>query len=118
MEEIKDASVAQQSTPVPGELEPAVKKFCKHCGERIDVECVVCPKCGKQVEQLKQDAPQPSVVIHNTSTNTNLNQNTNRTGIENYPYKSKMTALLLCFFLGVLGVHRFYVGKMGTGIIW
>jgi TM2 domain-containing membrane protein YozV len=32
--------------------------------------------------------------------------------------KSKMTALLLCIFLGTLGVHRFYVGKTGTGIVW
>jgi TM2 domain-containing membrane protein YozV len=31
--------------------------------------------------------------------------------------KSRLAALLLCFFLGVLGVHRFYVGKIGTGIL-
>ncbi|MBW2606320.1 MAG: TM2 domain-containing protein [Deltaproteobacteria bacterium] len=31
--------------------------------------------------------------------------------------KSKTTALFLCFFLGALGVHRFYVGKTGTGIL-
>ena len=31
--------------------------------------------------------------------------------------KSNTAALLLCFFLGVLGVHRFYVGKIGTGIL-
>jgi TM2 domain-containing membrane protein YozV len=31
--------------------------------------------------------------------------------------KSRLVALLLCFFLGPLGVHRFYVGKVGTGIL-
>jgi TM2 domain-containing membrane protein YozV len=28
-----------------------------------------------------------------------------------------VAALLLCIFLGVFGVHRFYVGKIGTGIL-
>lgn len=31
--------------------------------------------------------------------------------------KSWLAALLLCIFLGGLGVHRFYVGKIGTGIL-
>lgn len=30
--------------------------------------------------------------------------------------KSWMTTLLLCLFAGTLGVHRFYVGKIGTGV--
>jgi TM2 domain-containing membrane protein YozV len=30
--------------------------------------------------------------------------------------KKRLVALLLCFFLGGLGVHRFYVGKVGSGI--
>ena len=31
--------------------------------------------------------------------------------------KRMVPALLLCFFLGFIGVHRFYVGKVGTGIL-
>lgn len=31
---------------------------------------------------------------------------------------SKVAAILITFFLGGLGVHRFMSGKIGTGIIW
>ncbi len=31
--------------------------------------------------------------------------------------KERLVALILCFFLGGLGVHRFYVGKVGSGIV-
>ncbi len=30
--------------------------------------------------------------------------------------KKRLVAFLLCFFLGSLGIHRFYVGKVGTGV--
>ncbi|UML84105.1 NINE protein [Leptospira interrogans] len=34
--------------------------------------------------------------------------------------KSKGLAYLLWFFgcFGILGIHRFYLGKIGTGILW
>ncbi len=32
--------------------------------------------------------------------------------------KSWLVTLLLCIFVGSFGIHRFYVGKTGTGILW
>lgn len=33
-------------------------------------------------------------------------------------HKSKTVALILCIFLGIIGVHHFYVGKIGMGILY
>jgi TM2 domain-containing membrane protein YozV len=38
-------------------------------------------------------------------------------GQSNISPKSRLVTLLLCFFLGVFGIHRFYVGKISTGIL-
>ena len=32
--------------------------------------------------------------------------------------KSKTVAFVLCVFLGFLGAHRYYTGKIGTGILY
>ena len=92
--------------PVPTDTQ----KFCKFCGEIIDKECVICPKCGKQVEEIK--AKQPDIVINNA----NNNVNTNVVGC--CRPKNKWTGLFLCLFLGPLGAHKFYEGKVGMGILY
>ena len=39
------------------------------------------------------------------------------TSVSQKSEKGFVPTLLLCFFLGSLGVHRFYTGKVGTGIL-
>ena len=33
-------------------------------------------------------------------------------------YRKVQTAFWLCLFLGYFGIHRFYLGKAGTGVLW
>ena len=63
--------------------------FCKNCGNEVNDNAVICVKCGCSLK----DEPKK-------------NENNNQW----------LITLLLCFFLGGFGIHRFYVGKTGTGI--
>ena len=48
-------------------------KFCKYCGGKIPEDAVLCTLCGRQVEELRRDAPAPQVIINNANTNSNVN---------------------------------------------
>lgn len=99
-------------------------KYCKYCGSQIPWDAVICVHCGCQVEELKSEQ-RAQVVVNNTNDNSssNTNANVNRTVggqavIVDGRAKSKWVALMLCFFLGYLGAHKFYEDKVGMGILY
>ena len=59
-----------------------------------------CKNCGKEIDD------KAAVCVHcGVTTNNSPNE------------KSWVAALLLCFFLGGFGAHRFYTGHTGTGVL-
>jgi len=48
----------------------------------------------------------------------NKNKKTKKAKSSSYGGKMQIVALILCVFLGLLGVHRFYLGYTGMGIIY
>lgn len=91
-------------------------KYCKHCGSVIDMDCVVCPKCGKQVEELKGN--DKNIVINNSSSTSSSASANSYIPVSYGKMCNKWTAFFLCLFLGFFGAHKFYEGKVGMGIIY
>lgn len=108
---------ASPAAPAPAEP-PAPTKFCSHCGGKINEKAVVCPLCGCQVEQMAP-AGTPNIVINNANNNVNTNTQTQTVSAAQMKKpKDKWVALLLCFFLGFFGAHKFYEGKIGMGVVY
>ncbi|MCL2841727.1 MAG: TM2 domain-containing protein [Defluviitaleaceae bacterium] len=104
-------SSTESMPSAPGTGRPT--KFCKFCAKTVDFDAVLCIHCGMQIEELKSANPsQPNIVI------TNQNNNQNYGGMYLGRQKDKWVAFFLCFFLGYLGAHRFYEGKILTGILY
>ena len=64
------------------------ESYCRDCGSVIHARAEICPKCGVR---------QRTVTVAN---------------------RSRTSAAIFAFFLGGLGVHKFYLGRPGTGIVY
>ena len=77
---------------------------CPNCGVAKISGCSYCPNCG---------APTDPHAMYCIKCGVGLQRNDTLQTSE----KSKLTAGLLGIFLGGLGIHRFYLGYIGIGIL-
>lgn len=104
------------------------ERVCPQCGAPVDPNAQECKFCGEKLmqqqaqQQVQQpinpqpqtiyvQQPQPTVVVQQ--------QPVYVTGINStWPVKNKMVAGVLGILLGGIGVHKFYMGKIGSGILY
>jgi len=70
---------------------PLARKYCSGCGIMIHKDAPTCPACG---------APQADVRMRSQD------------------HKSRGIAIILALLLGGLGVHKFYLGRAGWGLLY
>ncbi|MDR1491940.1 MAG: GYF domain-containing protein [Planctomycetaceae bacterium] len=86
-----------QSNPVsPQQYPNTYPSFCTNCGTRLNSpNQVICVKCGHAIRGVKS-----------------------RVTVGSGAQKKRIIAILLAFFLGGLGAHKFYLGSWGWGIVY
>lgn len=78
--------------------------YCPRCGKPLKDKDFYCPNCGARVYDTNQGS------TDDITRTIQIKRDESE--------KGRLAVLLLCLFLGGLGIHRFYVGKTGTGILW
>ncbi|HHX61047.1 MAG TPA: TM2 domain-containing protein [Epulopiscium sp.] len=98
---------------------------CSACGAPLEGgKCSYCGYVEKntytaaKVNEIPSQPIQPQVVQQHNQITFNNQQNANLGVIPKISKKDKTTALVLCIFFGAFGIHKFYVGKIGMGIIY
>ncbi len=72
--------------------------YCTNCGKELNEETKFCPECGQKVGEIPQQIAPQVIIVKEKKT------------------KSKIVALLLCLFLGEIGLHDFYLDKPYKGL--
>ena len=89
-------------------------KFCKYCAAKIPMDAVICTACGRQVESLNQG----QYFINNTQVNAPMDYANYAAMMAGARPKNKWLSFALCLAFGYFGVHKFYEGKIGWGILY
>ena len=90
--------------------------LCPQCGAPTLAGATKCEYCGASIPQatpaaqpVQQAQPQQVVYVQQSVANPER---------ANWPIKNKIVAGLLAILLGGLGIHKFYLGQGGKGILY
>lgn len=84
--------------PECGKVVDKMKNTCTECG--TEFEGSFCPSCGQLAKQKNVHCPFCGIEMVSGT------------------LKNKWIAFFLCLYLGILGVHKFYEGKVSMGVLY
>jgi TM2 domain-containing membrane protein YozV len=106
-------SEAMQRCPYCSEIVYASAKKCRHCGEILDVAL-------RAAEEAKKASSQQPMVFMNAGGGGGGSSAAAAVGggMGLTKTKSRLVAALLAFFLGGIGIHKFYLGQTAMGVVY
>lgn len=88
-----------REAPAAATLSPN-KKHCYACANILDVRAEICPQCG-----VRQPVMPGAMMVREPTAMTVTSKN-------------RQTAGIFALLLGGIGVHKFYLGQPGMGVLY
>lgn len=90
---------------------------CPFCAEQINSRAKKCRHCGETVDVTMRKAEE-AIRASERQGNVYMNAAVAMPASYARPTKSRGVAIVLALLLGGLGFHKFYLGRVGMGILY